>query len=226
VTPGLSIIIPTLDEEAAIGDLLHDLAPFRAQGQQVVLADGGSRDRTLEIAAGMVDGIVYSARGRAAQMNAGARAAVGDILWFVHADTRLPAGAGERLLQAYADGSRWGRFDVRLSGSQPLLRVIETAMNLRSRVTSIATGDQGIFVARDLFDAVDGFPQIPLMEDVALSSMLRRNGRPACIRRPALQTSSRRWEENGVLRTLWLMWRLRLAYALGAAPRDLAERYR
>lgn len=222
----LSIIIPTLNEEAAIAALLTDLAPLRARGHQVILADGGSRDRTVETAGSRLDHVVHTTRSRAAQMNAGAQVAGGEVLWFVHADSRVPAGAADRLLDAYAAGNAWGRFHVRLSGAHPLLRVVEMGMNLRSCITAIATGDQGLFISRRLFDAVGGFPQIPLMEDVALSKALRRHGRPACIRRPRLQTSSRRWEQNGVLRTVLLMWRLRLAYALGASPSDLARHYR
>lgn len=222
----LSVIIPALDEQAQIGRLLLDLSGLRSAGHEVILVDGGSRDETLTIAAPLVDRAIKAPCGRASQMNAGAAQAIGDVLWFVHADTRVPPDAGERLLQACRAGHLWGRFDVRLSGRSPALRVIEGLMNLRSRLTGIATGDQGIFVTRAAFERAGGFPAIPLMEDIALSRALRRRARPHCIRRPLLQTSSRRWEERGILRTVLLMWRLRLAYALGAAPADLAERYR
>jgi rSAM/selenodomain-associated transferase 2 len=224
--PRLSVIIPTLDEEARIVDLLNDLATLRADGHEIILVDGGSRDSTLQTAAPLVDRALRAPRGRASQMNAGAAGAGGDLLWFLHADARVPAGAAARLLEAFAAGHRWGRFDVRLSGRQWLLRVIEVLMNLRSRMTGIATGDQGIFVSREAFDEVHGYPAIPLMEDIALSKALRRLGRPYCVRRPRLQTSSRRWEERGILRTVLLMWRLRLAYALGARVTELADRYR
>jgi rSAM/selenodomain-associated transferase 2 len=226
--PGLrlSIVVPSHNESGLIGGLLSDLAPLRAQGHEIILADGGSDDRTLEVAAPLVDRIVSSARGRAVQLNAGAQAAAGDVLWFLHADTRVPPDASERLIQACGDGRHWGRFDVRLSGSQRLLRLIETMMNLRSCATGVATGDQGIFVLRTLFETVAGFPDIPLMEDVTLSKRLRRHARPHCIRQPRLQTSSRRWEQNGIVATVVLMWRLRLAYFLGVAPGDLAKRYR
>jgi rSAM/selenodomain-associated transferase 2 len=158
-------------------------------------------------------------------MNHGAAlAAQGGLLWFVHADTRVPEGADVLILEALSHAP-WGRFDIRLSGRGPLLRVVETLVNLRSRVSGIATGDQGIFVRREAFDAVGGFPDIPLMEDVAISRLLRRLARPRCLR-ARLTTSSRRWEARGILKTVWLMWRLRVAYALGADPRDLARRYR
>jgi rSAM/selenodomain-associated transferase 2 len=157
-------------------------------------------------------------------MSAGARTAAGDVLWFLHADSRVLPGAQSQLLDACRAGAIWGRFDVRLAGHRPLLRLVERMMNWRSRLTGIATGDQGIFVTRAAFEAVGGFPPIPLMEDVALSKALRRQARPVCLSGPIL-TSSRRWEENGILRTILLMWRLRLAYALGADPRRLADLY-
>jgi rSAM/selenodomain-associated transferase 2 len=159
-------------------------------------------------------------------MNAGAAAARGDVLWFLHADTVPDSDAGETVLAALAASGRdWGRFDVRLSGHHPLLRMVETLMNLRSRFTGIATGDQGMFVRRTSFQAAGAFPDIPLMEDIALSRQLRRSGRPVCVRN-RLKTSSRRWEARGVLCTIALMWWLRLAYFLGADPRRLARWYR
>ncbi|WP_295589930.1 TIGR04283 family arsenosugar biosynthesis glycosyltransferase [uncultured Lamprocystis sp.] len=220
----LSIIIPTLNEADHIGALLADLAPARAAGHALILVDGGSGDATPTLAASGVDRVLRAPRGRAAQMNAGAQAATGEVFWFLHADTRSPPGAAEALLAACRDGACWGRFDVRLSGRHPLLRLVEWTMNRRSRLTGIATGDQGIFVTRDAFARVGGFPDIPLMEDIALSKRLRRIARPACLR-PLLLTSSRRWESRGVLRTILLMWRLRLAFALGADPARLARRY-
>lgn len=223
----LSVIVPALDEAGCISALLEDLAPLRDQGHEVILVDGGSSDGTAQLAAGHVDRCIVAARGRARQMNAGAAAASGEVLWFLHADTRLPGeDAARALLEAVGRGRRWGRFDVRLSGRHPLLRVVERGMNLRSRVTRIATGDQGIFVTRELFQRCGGFPEIPLMEDIALSRALRRLAAPACLHRPRLQTSSRRWERRGVLRTVLLMWRLRLAYALGTPPETLARLYR
>ena len=220
----LSIIVPALNEADTIGGLLADLAPFRTAGAEVILVDGGSIDGTPERAAADVDRVLPAQKGRAAQMNAGARVAVGDLLWFLHADTRVPADAAAALQDAWAGGARWGRFDVRLSGRHFLLRLVERGMNIRSRLTGIATGDQGIFVTRAAFEQAGGFPPLVLMEDIALSTALRRLARPACLR-VRLITSSRRWEEGGVLRTVLLMWRLRLAYALGADPARLARRY-
>ena len=224
--PRLSVIVPTLDEASCVAGLLGDLAPLRASGHELIVIDGGSTDNTVGIAAPLVDRVISAERGRALQMNAGAHVATGDILWFLHADTRVAADAAQRLIDACAnDHAVWGRFDVRLAGATPLLRVVAAMMNLRSRLTGVATGDQGIFVAREQFLAGGGFPAIPLMEDIALSKILRRLARPACIRHPRLQTSGRRWEKHGVIRTILLMWRLRLAYALGTPPQKLARRY-
>ncbi|MEA3644277.1 MAG: TIGR04283 family arsenosugar biosynthesis glycosyltransferase [Lamprobacter sp.] len=224
----ISIIIPTLNEADVIGALLGDLAALRAAGHELILVDGGSRDATRTLAEPLVDRLLAAPRGRAAQMNAGAQAATGELLWFLHADSRVPAATAEALLAAARPVERpvvrWGRCDVRLSGRHPLLRVIERAMNLRSCMSGIATGDQGLFVSRADFTAVGGFPDIPLMEDIALSRRLRRLARPLCLR-TALITSSRRWESRGILRTVMLMWRLRLAYVLGADPARLAGLY-
>ena len=159
-------------------------------------------------------------------MNAGAAAARGGVLLFLHADTRLPCGWVELVRDALGvRGREWGRFDVRLDGAHPMLRVVERAMNLRSRLSGIATGDQAIFVTRAVFRKAGGFPDIALMEDVALSRALRARSRPVCLRAPAI-TSSRRWERNGITRTIVLMWRLRLEYALGGDPERLARLYR
>ena len=221
----LSIIVPTLNEAAVVKDLLADLASAHAAGHELIVVDGGSQDRTVEFVHPFVDCVLSSPPGRAVQMNAGAAAAKGDALWFVHADCRIPADAVTAITRELKHGRRWGRFDIRLSGQAWPFRVIERMMNLRSCVIGIATGDQGIFVSRELFDAVGGYPSIALMEDIALSNLLRREYRPLCIKKPRLQTSSRRWEERGILRTIWLMWRLRLAYALGKSPDELARRY-
>jgi rSAM/selenodomain-associated transferase 2 len=222
----ISIIIPTLNEAAGIRATLEPLQPLRARGHEVIVIDGGSADGTAELARALADRVLTSERGRAAQQNAGAAAATGGVLLFLHADTRLPEGADARVLDGLrASGRGWGRFDVRLSGAHPMLRVVERSMGWRSRVTGIATGDQAMFVRRDWFARAGGFPSIPLMEDVALSTALRRLGPPLCLRDRVL-TSSRRWEQRGVFRTIALMWRLRLEYALGADPSRLAERYR
>jgi rSAM/selenodomain-associated transferase 2 len=222
----LSIIIPTLNEAEAIGGSLAALQPLRARGCEVIVADGGSADETVALARPQADAVVRSGPGRARQQNAGAAAANGEVLLFLHADTRLPADADVLI----ADGLRrtgrgWGRFDVRLTGRHPLLRVIERMMGIRSRLSGIATGDQAIFVRRDWLRAVGGFPEVPLMEDVALSKALKRLGPPLCLRE-TVTTSSRRWEQRGVWRTMVLMWRLRLDYWLGADPARLADRYR
>jgi rSAM/selenodomain-associated transferase 2 len=221
----LSVVIPTLNEAASIAATLEALQLLRAQGHEVIVADGGSTDATREYAMPLCDTLISAPQGRARQMNTGARAARGDVLWFLHADTRADAAAVAALLSAL-DQPRcaWGRFDVRLSGAGPLLRVVERLMNLRSRWTGIATGDQGMFVRRALFERAGGFPDIPLMEDVALSRLLKRQAAPACLRE-RLVTSSRRWEQYGVLRTVLLMWRLRFAYWRGVPPERLAAHY-
>jgi len=222
----ISVVVPALNEARGIRDTLRALVPLRQCGHEVIVVDGGSVDATRELAVLLADRVIVSPRGRARQMNVGAAEARGDILWFLHADTVPESDAGETILAAFAASGRdWGRFDVRLAGGQRLLRLVEALMNLRSHLTGIATGDQGIFMRRALFEAVGGFPDIPLMEDVALCRRLKRHGRPACTRR-ALTTSSRRWEEAGVIRTIALMWWLRLAYFFGADPRRLARWYR
>ena len=221
----LSIVIPTLDEAAGIVAFLESLQPLRKRGVEILLADGGSRDGTLAAAAPLVDRVISARRGRASQMNAGAAVATGDVLLFLHADCTLPERADDSILNSLTiSGRRWGRFDVRLSGAAIMLRIVERSMNLRSRLTGICTGDQGLFVERALFEASGGFPEIELMEDVAISKTLRKSGRPLCLS-VRLVTSSRRWEKNGIWRTIVLMWRLRLAYFLGTEPHRLAERY-
>jgi len=216
----LSIIVPALNEAAGIARALEALAPLRARGHEVLVADGGSADGTRDIAAPLADRVITGPRGRARQMNAGAAAATGDALLFLHADTRLPADADRMVLQALAEHS-WGRFDVAIDGRSALLPLIAFFMNLRSRLTGIATGDQAIFVRRAVFV---GFPEIALMEDVAFSKAMKRRGAPANLREK-VTTSGRRWEQRGVLRTMVLMWRLRLAFFRGAEPDELARRY-
>ena len=221
----LSVVVPALNEAGGIVTALLPLQPWRNVGHEVIVVDGGSADDTRERAEPLADRVLVAPRGRARQMNAGAIVSGGDVLCFLHADTVMPdAGAALILRAVQRQGRLWGRFDVRLSGSHRLLRVVERLMNLRSRLTGMATGDQAMFVRRALFEAVGGFPDIALMEDIALSRRLKRYGRPACLRVP-VATSSRRWEAQGVIRTIVLMWRLRLAYFLGADPNELALRY-
>jgi rSAM/selenodomain-associated transferase 2 len=222
----LSIIIPTLEEAEGIVATLESLGELRRRGHEVIVVDGGSRDGTANLARNLADRVLAESAGRAAQMNAGARAAAGDVLLFLHADSRLPAGADRLVLQGLvAGGFAWGRFDVRIAGSHVLLRAVEAMMNVRSRLTHICTGDQGLFVRREVFDAVGGYPRQALMEDIAISARLRRVSAPLCLRERCL-TSARRWESQGVLRTVVQMWWLRLQYALGAAPARLARSYR
>ncbi|CAN5896843.1 TIGR04283 family arsenosugar biosynthesis glycosyltransferase [soil metagenome] len=224
--PHLSIIVPALNEAARIRAALEPLQPLRARGHEVILVDGGSEDATVALAQPLADRVLVAARGRARQMNAGAQEARGEVLLFLHADTLLPPEADRRVLEELARSSRgWGRFDLRLTGRHPLLRLTARLIGLRSRLTGMATGDQAIFVRRDWFEQAGSFPEIPLMEDLALSRALKRRGRPLCLRE-RVTTSSRRWEERGILRTVLLMWRLRLAYYRGADPHDLARRYR
>ena len=218
----LSIIMPVRNEAAGIVDALTPLQPLRNE-LELILVDGGSSDDTVKLAAPLVDQLIQSAPGRATQMNAGAAPAKGDWLLFLHADTRLPDGFID-LLPKPGSPHRWGRFDVRLSPSSPLLAVVAWMMNWRSRLTAVCTGDQAIFVERRLFNELGGYAPIALMEDIELSKRLRRHGRPLCLSE-RLTTSSRRWQQNGTLRTIALMWQLRLRYWLGADPRDLARRY-
>ena len=210
-----------LNEAAGVCAALGALAPLRAAGHEVIAVDGGSEDATADLARPLCDRLLVAPRGRARQMNAGARAAGGEVLVFLHSDTCLPPDAAEVIVLS-TKKHLWGRFDVDIEGSHPLLKIIAWSMNLRSRLTGIATGDQAIFVRREAFA---GFPEIPLMEDVAFCKAMRRRGAPACLR-SRVRTSGRRWESRGVLRTVLLMWRLRLAYALGADPARLAEKYR
>jgi rSAM/selenodomain-associated transferase 2 len=223
--PVFSIVVPTLDEAAGLAAHLEALAPLRARGCEIVVVDGGSRDGTPGIARPLADAVLSAPRGRGTQLNAGARAARGELLLFLHADTRLPPGAVEAVRAALGDGEHdWGRFDLEIGGRHPLLRVVARLMSWRSRLTGIATGDQAIFVRRSRFESAGGFPEIPLMEDVALSAALRRAGPPACLRLRVV-TSGRRWESRGIVRTILLMWWLRLLFWLGRDAGALARRY-
>lgn len=224
-TVWLSIIVPVWQEAAAIADTLQALQPLRQAGAEVIVVDAGSHDGTADRARPLCDQVVISERGRSLQMNAGAAVARGELLLFLHADTRLPKQALRRLEQFRAGSAAWGRFDVRLSGRRLLFRVIAWFMNRRSRLTGICTGDQAMFVRRRVFRDLGGFQPIPLMEDVELSRRLKRLSRPFCIADPVI-TDSRRWEIQGTWRTILLMWRLRWRYWRGESPESLAQAYR
>jgi len=220
----LSIIMPVLDESVGIDVALTALAPYRERGAELIIVDGGSRDDTRSRARPLADCVLAAERGRAAQMNAGRAVARGEVLLFLHADTRLPERADALILDGLArSGRAWGRFDVRFDRGG-VLSLIAFMMNFRSRLTGIATGDQALFVTRAAFDTAGGFPSIALMEDVALSARLKRISRPLCIR-VRVVASGRRWRQHGTLRTIFLMWQLRLAYFFGADPAQLARRY-
>lgn len=221
----ISIIIPVRNEAENIGMLLCALQPYRDHGHEVIVIDGGSEDDTVVIAKSLADTVLQTTAGRSHQMNTGSNCAKGEVLWFLHADSELPERADELIINAVTTGTfTWGRFDVRLSGRQILLRVVEKMMNLRSRLTGIATGDQGIFISRKLFEQVGGYPDQLLMEDIALCKELKKYQSPVSIREKMV-TSSRRWEKNGVIRTILQMWILRAAYYLGVPADKLALRY-
>ncbi len=221
----ISVVIPVLNEEAQIVSCLKRLQPMRSLGHEVIVVDGGSEDATRALAAPLCDRLLRGRPGRAAQMNLGARFAASDVVLFLHADSQLPENAAQVIAEALADRKPgWGWFDVRLSGRSPVYRLIAALMNLRARLTAVCTGDQALFVSAELFHMAGGFPGIPLMEDIAISKKLRKLARP----RPLAQrvsSSPRRWERDGVVRTILQMWRLRLLYFFGAAPENLAARY-
>ncbi|MFB3884094.1 MAG: TIGR04283 family arsenosugar biosynthesis glycosyltransferase [Thermodesulfobacteriota bacterium] len=221
----LSIIIPAFNEAGLITQTLSALQPLRAAGNELIVVDGGSSDDTIALSKPLADRIVRSARGRSRQMNAGARISRGEVLLFLHADTLLPEGADQLILcEMEKRGRNWGRFDIRLSGRHLIFRVVELLMNLRSRITGIATGDQAIFVQRKLFETVGGFPEVDLMEDIAMSKFLNKCGPPLCLWQRVV-SSSRRWQRNGIVRTILTMWSLRLAYFYKAEPGRLAQVY-
>jgi rSAM/selenodomain-associated transferase 2/rSAM/selenodomain-associated transferase 1 len=220
----LRIVMPVLNEGDTLQSALLALQPVRQRGAQLVIVDGGSTDSTWALARALANQVRLAPRGRAAQMNAGAKDCHADVLLFLHADTQLPQDVDRLIAQAIASGHLWGRFDVRIDGAHPMLRVVERLMNLRSRLTGIATGDQAVFVRRDVFEQLGGFSDLPLMEDIELSKRLKILGPPACVKTPVV-TSARRWQQHGVWRTIVLMWRLRMAYFLGADPHALAQRY-
>lgn len=221
----ISVIVPVWREAGSIAETLRSLASWREAGHELVVVDGGSDDATVARARPWCDRVLVAPQGRAGQMNAGAEVARGEVLLFLHADTRLPASAPAALADFCSGDRVWGRFDIRLSGRRPLFRVIAWMMNQRSRITGIATGDQGIFVRRRVFAELGGYAPLPLMEDVELCRRLRRLSPPYCVADPAV-TDSRRWEQQGAWRTIALMWRLRWRYWRGESPDSLARVYR
>ena len=222
----LSIIVPCLNEATNIERTLLPLQALRTRGHEIILSDGGSTDTTREKAFQLCDKIISAKKGRANQMNTGAAQASGDILLFLHADTVGPQNIDEIIISALNNTNKcWGRFNIKLSGKHWLFRIIETLMNLRSCITAIATGDQGIFVSRQVFNRLSGFDNIPLMEDIELSQRLKKMCRPCCVTTAHLLTSSRRWEKNGIFKTVILMWSLRLKYFFGTSPAQLARQY-
>lgn len=224
-TQKLSIIIPALNEAGTIKTLCGALQPLRQRGHEVILVDGGSSDQTTDLARPLVDKVINSPCGRALQMRAGAAAADGAVFWFLHADTGVPDNTDHLILEALGnDGADWGHFDISLSDQHPALKCVAHMMNLRSLFTAIATGDQGIFVRRSLYEQVGGIPPLPLMEDIAFSRALKEHSRPACLSQ-RLIASARRWKKHGITRTIVTMWSLRLAYYFGVSPHHLVKYY-
>ena len=221
----ISFIVPVLNEAGYIAQTLMPLRQYREQGHEVIVIDGGSDDDSVSVAELHADKVLRGKSGRALQMNHGIEAAQGDVLLFLHADTRLPQDSVVKIINAMEDGYFWGRFNVRLSGDRFIFRIIERMMNLRSCLTGVATGDQAIFVSRESVDIIGHYPGLPLMEDVVFSKRLRSLGWPACVK-SRVTTSSRRWEDNGILRTMLLMWRLRLLFIMGVPAEKLAKQYR
>lgn len=222
----LSIIIPCLNEAEHILATLKQLQNIRRHGHEIIISDGGSSDDTLQLANDLTDHSICVAHGRAAQMNAASKIASGDILLFLHADTIAPDNIDNIIINSlHLSNKKWGRFNVQLSSKKWPFRIIETLMNIRSCITGIATGDQGIFVYKHVFNNLTGYSNIPLMEDIDISKRLRKISRPLCINSHKLITSSRRWEENGILQTVLLMWLLRLRYFLGTPASKLALIY-
>ena len=220
---GISVVVPILNEERTIAALLRALMQLKPD--ELILVDGGSSDGTRAICRQFGVEVLTSPRGRAAQMNYGARRATGDVLLFLHADTRLPPTAFSDIRDALGD-PRFvgGRFDIQLDGDHWMLRAIGAMISLRSRLSKVGTGDQGIFVRREVFQRMGGFPEIPLMEDIAFCRALKRLGEVACLRSKVI-TSARRWESDGVWRTIFRMWMLKSLYLIGVSPQWLKRYY-
>lgn len=217
-----SLIIPTLNEEKTIISCLLPLQPLRDKCE-IIIVDAAEQPMVNAPHTHLADQIISSAKGRARQMNTGADHALGDILIFLHADTYLPEHALQ-LVEQHLGNKHWGRFDIQLSGDPFMLKIIAWMMNRRSRLTGIATGDQAIFVTKVAFEKAGRYPDIALMEDIALSKALKKIGPPLCLN-AKVTSSGRRWQRYGVYRTILLMWSLRLRYLFGADPQLLAELY-
>ena len=225
----LWVVVPVFNEAIVIESTLTRLAALRTRGVRVIVVDGGSTDATTTLAKPHADQVMQSDRGRAQQMNAGARVAIetgAEVLLFVHADSELPHSADRLIDTALRTSGRvWGRFDVRIDGAAPMLTIVSAMMNWRSRLTGICTGDQAIFVRRSAFEQLSGFAPIALMEDIEFSKRAKHISPPVAISTRVV-TSGRRWQRHGIWRTIVLMWRFRIAYFLGANPQRLAQRYR
>ncbi|WP_420870570.1 TIGR04283 family arsenosugar biosynthesis glycosyltransferase [Mariprofundus ferrooxydans] len=220
----IAVVVPVLNEQALLPALLERLHALPAD--EVVIVDGGSTDGTCQMLENSTIRWISSAAGRANQMNAGASVTDADILLFIHSDTEINSSCFTAVKRAMQDAATVaGRFDIRFSGGHPLLRMIAWFINTRSRLTLISTGDQCLFVRRSHFEATGGFPSQPLMEDIEFTKRLKRQGHIACLREQ-VTTSSRRWETHGILKTILLMWRLRLLYFFGVPAGDLASMYR
>lgn len=218
----LSIIIPVLNDASALASLLASLQAARDR-VEIIVVDGGSTDASGEIAERHAHRVLHTPPGRASQMQAGAQVATGTWLWFVHADSVLsPTLLAE--IQQLPEHVQWGRCNVQFDDSRAAFRMIAFFMNWRSRLTGICTGDQGIFVRRELFSQTGGFASLPLMEDVELSARLKKQAHLHCPATP-LVTSARRWQAHGVLRTILLMWWLRLQFFAGVPATRLHRRY-
>jgi rSAM/selenodomain-associated transferase 2 len=219
----ISVIVPVLNEEKSIAASLMELQ--RLKPEEMIIVDGGSSDETREICQRFGVELYLSHPGRAAQMNFGAQRASGDVLLFLHADTRLPPSAFDDIRAALQDRQvLGGRFDLELDSPRPLLKLIGFMISLRSRLSKVGTGDQAIFVRREIFAELGGYADIPLMEDVALSRALKRRGAVACLRSRVV-SSARRWEMEGIWRTVLKMWTLKTLYLLGISPVRLKRYY-
>lgn len=221
----VSIIIPALNEGKQLNQLLDSIQNWREEGHEIILVDGGNDDKSFITTGHLVDKVLKTSPGRATQMNEGARHAHNEILFFLHADSVVDDNCISAIIQGLQMSNNvWGRFDIKLSGTHWMLRIIERMMNIRSRITGIATGDQGIFVYRKIFTQINGYANIELMEDIEISRRLKRISRPVCLDTRII-TSSRKWEQKGILKTVILMWLLRLAFYIGVSPRRLSLIY-